>query len=404
MTSDAQWSGHPTAGEALTPGTDAWHVLPREARLLLLLCRPKLAEAGVEACRDLLDSPLDWGRLVDLAGRNKVLPLVGYRLDRNRLFHGREGRPLLPYHYVFTSVFLSHRARNEALMLEFGTVLRRLEESEVRYAVRKGPVVLDSVYPDLGTRRMTDLDLLVHPQDRGKASEALHACGYEQGRVSEDGLSVEPFSRRTQIFWRMNLRNELPYVRLAAREDLTAYTIDICRDFLPANDTADAAAGAVGARVPELLERARTATFCGLRASRLSETDHLLDLCLHLFKEATTLYYIENEADVQLQKFVDVAGSLPDQQEEGRWDALVERGEEYACSQGLYFALYYTETIFPGTVPQQVLTRLRPTDLGYLEQFGAPDGTPRKWNRSLVHRMFALGERGELPVSGVPRQ
>ncbi|WP_345597077.1 nucleotidyltransferase family protein [Streptomyces marokkonensis] len=380
--------------------TGAPEELSREARLVLYLSRPRMTAQDVQVCRDLLENETaetDWGRLVDFAGRNKILPLVGFNLSRHQLFHKQDGTLDMPYHYLFTSVYLTHRARNRALVDELGRVLSRIESSGSRYAVRKGPVVLHDVYPDLGTRRMTDLDLLVHSDDLEAVRAALLACGYRQGRVSSDGKKVEPFARRTQIFWRMNLNNELPYIRLAERDDLTAFTFDLCKDIgnREANGTS---------RTEALLERATSDEFCGVTGRRLAWDDHLMDLCLHLFKEATTLYYIENQADLQLQKFVDIAGSLPRRSETERWERLVARAEEFEAKAEVYFALSYTEVLFPSTVPAGTLDRLRPQNLEYLDQYGASDGTPVAWNRPFVQRLFSTGRRSEVSVrSKVPR-
>ncbi|MGK5627872.1 nucleotidyltransferase family protein [Streptomyces sp. URMC 123] len=375
-------------GEALTP----------EANLLLALARPRLTGDEAEVCRDLMSRDINWGRFIDLCGRNKMLPLVGCHLSTHRLFHGRDGSLVVPYHYLHTSVHLANRVRNQALMEEFGRVLDAIEaEGTIRYAVRKGPVIIEDVYPDLGARRMTDLDLLVHAEDKEALREKLLAAGYVQGRVSRDGESVEPFSRRTRMFWRMHLNNELPYVRLARREDLTAFTIDVCLDILPPGEER-------GRHTPEILDRARPDRFCGLAGRRLAYEDHVVDLAVHLFKEATTLYYIENQADLQLQKFVDVLGTLPAAEETETWAGLVRRAEELGVTAPVYFTLSYTEVLFPRTVPGPVLDALRPDDVGYLDEYGAADGAPARWSRPFVQRLLEADTRREPAArSGVPR-
>lgn len=70
-----------------------------EERVLLMLARPHLSYQDVGECRDLLtdhQSTLDWGRVVDLAGRHRVLPLVGANLTNHGLFHSADGKAFLP--------------------------------------------------------------------------------------------------------------------------------------------------------------------------------------------------------------------------------------------------------------------------------------------------------------------
>jgi hypothetical protein len=76
---------------------------------------------------------------------------------------------------------LAHQyLRNNLLFLRRSADLRRLESAlrGIPYLVLKGPVLAALVYPNPGARTMTDLDLLVHPDQMGDAVEALKAIGY----------------------------------------------------------------------------------------------------------------------------------------------------------------------------------------------------------------------------------
>ncbi|MFI6757621.1 nucleotidyltransferase family protein [Micromonospora sp. NPDC050417] len=98
----------------------------------------------------------------------------------------------------------------------------------VPFAVRKDPSLIERVYHDAGKRRMHDLDLLIRRSDGTEAREALAGLGYAEGKLSLDGTRIEPYSRRTQMHWRLHVSSALPQIRFSGRADITVYTVDLC--------------------------------------------------------------------------------------------------------------------------------------------------------------------------------
>jgi hypothetical protein len=71
--------------------------------------------------------------------------------------------------------------RNLQMAGELVRLLDALEAAGVRALSYKGPVLALAAYGDLGMRRFSDLDVLVHPADVAAASAVLEACGYAGG-------------------------------------------------------------------------------------------------------------------------------------------------------------------------------------------------------------------------------
>ncbi|WP_063752408.1 nucleotidyltransferase family protein [Streptomyces natalensis] len=374
-----------------------------ETDLLLALARLCPDPGLIESCRDRIRDAgenMDWGFFVDQAARHKVLPLVARHILRNRLFRDAETSDwTIPYWWLYESVYYSSRDRNRALTEEFGCVIRALNsESELRYAIRKGPVLSERLYRDPGLRRMGDMDILVARQDFSLLKSILWDLGYIQGRISPNGHTVQDFSRTTQAFWRMNVKtNDLPFVKMAHREHVESYNIDICFDiFQPLSGSS--------VDVLELLEQRVRGPVCGELGVALSIEDQFIDLCAHLHKEATTFYYIKGGFDLELLKFLDVALSSEELTRENLWPSVLDRSSRYDADRSLYYALHHTAILYPESVPTTVLAQLRPADCRFLDEYGTFDGQPKKWNEPFLERLFdAMRVRSVNEFSGVPR-
>ncbi|MEV5441054.1 nucleotidyltransferase family protein [Streptomyces sp. NPDC052644] len=371
--------------------------LPVHSRLLLRMGRLHLDADDVAAVRELAGRPdLDWGAFLEAAARHKMLPLIGRHVDRHRLDRKRGDQPGFPYPWVFTGAYLANRARNQGLSDEFGRVFAELSAAGLRFAVRKGFSLGEGEYRDPALRRIADLDVLLAREDAPAAHEVLVRLGYIQGKVAEDGDRIEPYSRQTQAFWKMNLSNQLPYRKPGGRPDITDFNVDICHDIFQKKS-------GISASAAELLDRAVPTVLCGAPAFEPSPDDRLLDLCSHLHKEATSLHFIEDHQDLQLSKFLDlalVAGGCDDD----AWQRFLKRVASVGAEQIVYYALHFTAVLYPEAVPAHVLDTLRPEDTDYLEMYGSLDGQTARWEQPFLQRLFNTARHTAGTVSNVPLQ
>jgi hypothetical protein len=351
-------------------------------------------------CRELLlehRESFDWGLFVDQAGRHKVLPLIGRNMAVHRLHHAPDGVPLVPYRWLFESVYFANKRRNEELAQEFGRVFTALNSAGLPYAVRKGPVITESLYPDPGMRRMYDLDILVEREDAPRIGRTLSACGYKQGRLSADGTAVEPFTRTTQAFWRLHVNNELPFIKLSPDPAVDVFSIDLCLDLFQRH--------ARGSLTPaEVLGRRVPATLCDAASFALSPADQFVDLCLHLRKEATARYYMAAGVDLQISKFLDVALSCAHLTATGQWESAMAHARSTGTAESVYYAMFYTRFLYPEAVPEEQLAALGVADLDFLEEYGAVDGSVGRWENTFPERLFARDRKtAARGASAVPR-
>ncbi|WP_031089069.1 nucleotidyltransferase family protein [Streptomyces sp. NRRL WC-3549] len=369
--------------------------LPAHARLLLKMARLRLTPDDLAEIRGLADGPgLDWGAFLEAAAWHKMLPLIGRHVDRYRLDRTAGGSAGFPYPWVFIGAYLANRTRNQALADEFGRVFAELEAAGLRFAVRKGFSLGEGEYHDPALRRIADLDVLLDRDDAPAAHQVLDRLGYAQGEVAEDGERIEPYSRETQLFWKVNLSNQLPYRKPGGRPDVTDFNVDICHDIFQKKT-------GISVGAAELLDRAVPVVLCGAPAWAPAPDDRLLDLCSHLHKEAVSLHFVEGKQDLQLSKFLDLS-LVAEATGEDAWRRFLERVDKVGAAEIVYYALHFTAVLYPESVPAHVLDAVRPDDTDYLEHYGTLDGQPVRWQQGFLARLFNSGRHTAGTVSNVP--
>ena len=144
-----------------------------EVDFLLTCARVDLLEANVQHLRQLLMRPLDWNRLVALAARHGLLPLLGRHLQT------------LPADAIPAAVLESLRTHQHAVALrnlgfggELVRVLRLFAEHAIPVLPFKGPTLAQFAYGSTALREFGDLDLLLRPRDVPRAKSLLVDQGY----------------------------------------------------------------------------------------------------------------------------------------------------------------------------------------------------------------------------------
>ena len=184
------------------------------ARRLLIICaRTFMGSASDSAFNSLCDEVLDWDRLVDIADKHNLLPLLYRRIsDRFRKAIPQSGLDRL--RVAFGAVLL----RNQLFTEELIKIMDSLEARGIVVMPYKGPTLAQSLYNDISFRQFDDLDILISKRDVLVAKEILVAQGYRPRYALADVQEAEhlrsgyayPFMRRegsitivVEVHWRI---------------------------------------------------------------------------------------------------------------------------------------------------------------------------------------------------------
>lgn len=144
----------------------------------------------------------------------------------------------------------------------------------------------------------------------------------------------------------------------------------------------------------QLLGNRVGATLCGVDSYMLSPVDNFIDLCAHMYKEATAGFYIQAGSDLQLSKFLDIALSCRGLAARSMWPELLESAREYRATSMVYYALHHTSLVYPDLMPNVDLDVFRPSNRSYLDEYGEADGNIRTWDLSFMDRLFSVARDG----------
>jgi hypothetical protein len=370
-----------------------------EHELLLALARPTLTAEEQENVRKFLvahKADLEWGHFLDQACRHMVMPLIGRHLARFRLTHTEAGKPIIPYRWIYTDAYEGSRRRNLVLASEYARVLRALNEAGQRYLIRKGPVLGEHHYHDVAVRRISNLDIFMRRADYPAYQQLAMDLGYRMGELSANGSSIVPFDRRTELYWKVNLTNtSLPYARVGDRDLVESYLLStmfsLFQPMLGIRDDAD-----------EFLDRSVPVMLYGEPSRMLHPADQLLDSCVQIHLRATLFYYIESGKDLLVRNFLDLVHLLRTADADCL-DDFRARVEKYGLIDSAFYSLYYTRLLYPDLVPEKLVESHRPTDLSYLDEYGAFDGVRYTWKREFSARLFDQSRVDEVAAqSKVP--
>jgi hypothetical protein len=355
--------------------------------LLIDLCR-RLLQPDDEA-RGLPElSGNQWGNLLYLAAYHRVSPILGsFARSLNAPLHVTT---LLEAYYLY------NRERTWLYAQEIASITRRMAAQGLDVLVRKGGYLAYSIYPEAALREFNDLDLLIHESDREQARALLVEMGYAQGTPAKDARTVQPLARRAEVFWRLNASSLPMFIRPAANDYINHYRVDLRFGLLEP---------VTGKSLPmeDWFTGAETVHGYGI-SSRVASREHfLIDVAVHLYREAIALTSIEANKDLRLMRFLDIGAIFANRDSRPDVVRLGSLTETYDLCREVYYALHFTDLLFPSIIPPELLARLRPTDMDYLDQYGEIDHARATWPMDFHSRIFDtdrsrfLQSRSELP-------
>lgn len=150
-------------------------------------------------------------------------------------------------------------------------------------------------YPD-GYRTSNDVDLLVLPKDVTTVGHLLSSSGFKQGNVRNDEFI--PATRQEIIESKMMRGETVPYIKEVNFPFMKFFEVDLNFSLDYKNGTGDT--------LSDMLSNVCIKNEKELSIPTLDDADFFIHLCAHLYKEATTLPWIEMHRDMTLYKYCDI--------------------------------------------------------------------------------------------------
>src|SRR6185312_11597584 len=296
-----------------------------EAELLVLCARLDIDQAAAERISALVGQEfgqeLNWTRLLALAQRNALVPLLYFHLNRiaprkvppERLKELRER-------------FQNNSALNVLLTEEMVSLLELFEQNQIPAVPYKGPAISVGIYGKLSLRQFADLDILVPEKDVWKATDLLINRGYQAHFVIPE--------RKQASFIRLS------YVRLFKR-DSDNTTVELHWRLAPRFF-------GVSFDTSTLWQRTRMIPLQGANVRIPLSVDLIMMLCIHGAKDCwERLEWVCGLAElIRSDAGID-------------WRELLERAKDAHCLAIVSMGLLLARDLLEAPIPAEVIAKLR---------------------------------------------
>ena len=222
--------------------------------------------------------------------------------------------------------FEQNLQKNESFGMCVSMLSDILSFCECKIAMLKG-AYLHIHYPK-GYRTCNDVDLLVLPQNVTTIGKLLTSAGFEQGNV-KNGKFV-PATRQEIIESKMMRGETIPYIKEVNLPFMRFFEVDINFSLDYKNGNSDTLA--------DMLSNGYIKNEKGVSIPTLKDSDFFIHLCAHLYKEATTLPWIEMHRDMTLYKYCDIYMLLSEMTDEQLllvFSRAAELGMEKICAYAI---------------------------------------------------------------------
>ncbi len=284
------------------------------------------------------NSPLaeapDWEEILRIANHAGVSTLLFYSVKNLKEEVAIPGEIYLKLKkdYQFNEL------RNALILKEFDGLIAAFEKENIPFILMKGVYFLKTVYRDhMGTRIMSDIDLLIKDEDWAKACRATESCGY----------CCPDQTERPAAFYVKYKQDKFT----AAPVHLHRHIVNLSLPFFNLNWSKIEMDEIWSSRAP--LESDRHG------GGFIMSPEHtLLALCVHGFNHGFSRLTLLHDIHVHITHYRDALDWERVIDSAGRWNILIP----------LHIGLLATRMAFRADFPKDLLDRLRPDGISFYER------------------------------------
>ncbi|WP_176854879.1 nucleotidyltransferase family protein [Paenibacillus sp. OK060] len=327
---------------------------------------------------------MDWSRVLGLLQYHRVTGMVWSNIQK----YLKKLDVQLSYEKLFSNVSQSYNLQlNKAKEQWEHTkrVCQKFDENGINYALLKGIALSACVYKDWGARNFGDTDILIHPSQINLATQCLKDVGYIQGVINLDRSDIVAASRKDTMFWSLVSHEVHPFI-IKTPNSLIIHSHEVDLQFSIDLNTANR----TDVSVTNLLDNSISVNIDNTRIKTLNWEDFLIFLCIHYYKEATTIRDVKAYNDLTLYKLCDIFYLLVHKEICIDWNKFHESVEATQSHKGVYYALSNLNSLYIDVVSDDILIRLKPQDLSYLDEVYHYNSNEiaGRWDMSFAERFF----------------
>jgi hypothetical protein len=282
----------------------------------------------------------DWTDLVEKARQEGVSALLFYNITKHHLEYlvPRDSYRDLSNHYY------ANLKRNLSIIGELREALATFQQAGIPCIVLKGIALAELVYPNIGMRGMSDVDILVKKEELFTVDEHLSSLGYASADSTVTKAIHNPVGYLASLEYRknaspLNLHVHWHTVNTSVPATMFVEQIDINR----------------------LWEHSAVTGVADSHARILRPEHMIIYLCEHALR-------IGHSFD-RLILICDIFFSIKAFEKIIDWDFIVEESRRFNLSRFVYYSLSIVKHYTSLGIPDKCLAKLRPPDISRGEKY-----------------------------------
>ncbi|KER04104.1 nucleotidyltransferase family protein [Photorhabdus temperata] len=310
----------------------------------------------------------NWDLFLAICFKNKVAGLV-----YNNIVSGNiQNEVPCRVYYTLRYFYYCNKKRNIILISELDKIIDSFEENQIDVRPLKGAVLIPTIYKDIGSRMMNDIDLFVNKSDIKQLPEIMHQLGFTQGNFDKRNLKVQPLPFNENAIWKLKMFNLPPFHKPIKEHIVDVVSVDFTFgiSFTQSKDVSS-------------LLMANSAYYVNYKS--LGYIDLFIHICCHLYKEASNSAWEKFKQNINLIKFCDVRESYYIFVTHDRWKELISQILELDVSNSVYFALKNTADLYNDSELFELSKRIPNVDISSQDYiYNQDENVVHKRNKSII--------------------
>jgi len=293
-----------------------------EDKLILSCVKIKPSPAELDQLNQLIPLVEDWDYLAKTIIDRGIAPLLYIKLSllaNSHLIPKPITAKLQQSYYITLS-------RSTILYEHFKLLAGQFLANGIELIALKGIYLSEWLYQDIGLRQMSDIDLLVKPEDGEKALDVLAGMGYQSNGEDESDSDVK--YGEVVHYTPLVLNGVAIEVHIKLHQDNEKYRV----------------------LVAKLWENATPVTVNNIKVLTLNAYDLLIHTCIHLDKHF-------QQGHVQFTCFSDVTNLLEQNSDTFDWVELENTCKLYNCDKEVFKYILLVNKYMQATVPAAIISK-----------------------------------------------
>jgi len=290
---------------------------------------------------------------------------------------------------VLKTIFDASREKAKSFKSAMSDLSDMLRDVGISYALLKGSLLV-YMYDD-GLRTSNDFDILVNENDISVIASILKKNGFKQGHIRTGEFILA--SRFEILSSRMNRGETVPFIKEINLPQMQYCEVDI-------NFSLDFKAKQETNIVHEFLQNTQPLIKTDNSTLNTLDRSHfLIQLCAHLYKEATVINWVVMSRDISLYKYMDIYLFIQEYFDKEFINQMTFEIHKYGLEKECFYSFHYTKELFgiKSEYLDQLLKDIKPSDLLFLKQvIGPAESKIYQYDDNYIDWVFCSNRRDKL--------